>query len=122
MAVKNMLKTKDLESFKLFLIAKGYYEVPTSKNIYETLRMVKDGDTVIIYDQNSSKEYLSIADKDIHFVAEFYRQSREQPLTSNIAMIRTMPAAKLAHFLSETFCHGFGETEILQWLRAPAER
>ena len=122
MAVKNMLQTKDLENFRVFLIDKGYYEVPTSKNVYEILRMVKDHDIVIIYDQKTSKEYLSIADKDIHLVAEFYRKNREQASTSNIAMIRSMPAEKLAHFLSENFCHGFGETEILQWLRSPAER
>ena len=120
MAIKNMLKAKDLESFKLFLIEKGYYEIPTSKNIYETLRLVKDSDMVIIYDQNSSKEYLSIADKDIHLVAEFYEKNREQ-ISTNIAMIRSMPTGKLAHFLSETFCHGFGEAEILQWLNSPAK-
>ena len=121
MAIKNILKTKDLESFRAFLIFEGYYEVPTSKNVYETLRMIKEDDTVIIYDQKSTKEYLSIADKDIHLVTKFYEQEKEPVPTSNMAMMRTMPAEKLAHFLSKNFCHGFGEAEILQWLRSPVE-
>lgn len=33
--------------------------------------------------------------------------------------IRTMEPEKLASLLADTFCHGFGTTEILAWLEKP---
>lgn len=42
-------------------------------------------------------------------------------LVTNVDHIRSMTDEGLASFLSSTFCHGYGNVQLLDWLRQPKE-
>lgn len=39
---------------------------------------------------------------------------------TNAQKIRSMSDAELAEFLSKTFCNGYGDTQLIEWLQQPA--
>lgn len=75
MANRHILHKSKLEDFKVFLIRKGF-EIQQLKGCYEVLRAKrkKPKRTVIVFQKDSAKEYLSLMDKDIPLVLEFIRQ------------------------------------------------
>ena len=77
MASRELLHISKLNDFEKWLEEQGYMILPTSKNQYEVLRAKKDKDTVIIYCKASSKEHLSIMDKDYSLIRRFINESKK---------------------------------------------
>ena len=71
MAIKNKLHYKHIEDFKKYLINNGY-TIKQPKMIYEVIRAIKDNDLVVIYSKLNSKEHLTVQQKDINLVNQFF--------------------------------------------------
>ena len=76
MANRCLLHLNKLDSFALWLEAKGYKVQPT-KGQYEALRAKNDKDTVIVFKKNGAKEHLSVQQKDHRLVRQFIRSYKE---------------------------------------------
>lgn len=71
MAIRNKLHYKHIEDFKKYLINNGYI-IKQPKMIYEVIRAIKDNDLVVIYSKLNSKEHLTVQQKDINLVNQFF--------------------------------------------------
>ena len=117
-ATRNILHISKLQEFEGFLESKRYMIVATSKNPHEVLRAQKDGDTVIVYKKKDAKEHLTTMDKDYHLVREFIENQNTRTIGDKI---RSMNNEEMAQFASEHFFVGHGKSQILEWLKQPAE-
>lgn len=73
MAIRNKLHYKHIEDFKKYLINNGY-TIKQPKMIYEVIRATKDNDLVVIYSKLNSKEHLTVQQKDINLVNQFFSE------------------------------------------------
>lgn len=71
LAERNMLHASRLKEFESFLVHKGYAIIETSKHPHEILRAKKGKNSVIIYQDVSTREHLSVMNNDIKLVNEF---------------------------------------------------
>lgn len=72
MATRNILHRSKLESFKEYLVSKGWI-IQDAKGIYEALRAINPEvrkRPLIIYN-GKSKEHLSIDDRDFSIIRDF---------------------------------------------------
>ena len=80
MASRNILHRSKLESFKEYLVSKGWV-IQDTKGLYEVLRAVNPEvmkRPLIIYD-GKSKEHLSVDDRDFGIVRDYinHREAEE---------------------------------------------
>lgn len=130
MARRKLLHISKLNDFGEWLEEQGYMILPTSKNPYEVLRAKKDKDIVLIYCKASSKEHLSIMDKDYSLIRRFINESKKQ---TNADRIRSMTDEELAIYMMCPNEMGLAEIEcdktdscncyecLLNWLRAESK-
>lgn len=78
MAARNILHISQLEAFTAYLLEKGYRHQPPSRNEYEILRMKKGRHVVVLFKRLNSKEHLSVMDKDLWLVFNFFGERRKQ--------------------------------------------
>lgn len=79
MATRNILHRSKLESFKEYLVSKGWI-IQDTKGIYEVLRAVNPEvrkRPLIIYN-GKSKEHLSIDDRDFGIVRDFINNGEDK--------------------------------------------
>lgn len=53
--------------------------------------------------------------------AGIYKKGIEAMGMTNGERIRNMSDEELAKFISVQFCHGYGEPQILEWIKQPVE-
>jgi len=94
MARRELLHISKLNDFGKWLEEQGYMILPTSKNPYEVLRAKKDKDIVIIYCKASSKEHLSIMDKDYSLIRRFINESKKNVNVDRIENMTENEAVK----------------------------
>lgn len=79
MATRNILHRNKLESFKEYLVSKGWV-IQDTKGMYEALRAINpevQKKPLIIYD-GKSKEHLSIDDRDFSIVRDFINKGGQK--------------------------------------------
>lgn len=78
MAARNILHISQLEAFTAYLLEKGYRHQPPSRNEYEVLRMKKGRHVVVLFKRLNAKEHLSVMDKDLWLVFNFFGERRKR--------------------------------------------
>ena len=76
MGDRTLLHINKLPMFTWWLSSIGY-EIQQTKDVHEVLRAKKDDDLILIFRKLSTKEHLTIQQKDTGLVKQFIRQQVE---------------------------------------------